>query len=110
MAFPTIHQDDLIPAFRLLWTVCSPQVPMFITSESSSFSLFSAISSKTFKFTLGPSQEICKKLFLSSSLIPDMKASWISVAEAPSSNEESKYLVSTSSSSQNLIRMSICPL
>ena len=82
MTFPTIHLDDLIPAFRLLRTIWSPQIPVSISGESSSVSLFSLISSKNFKFTLCPSEEICKKLFLSSSLIPDMKPSWISVAVA----------------------------
>ena len=112
MTFPTVHLDDLIPAFRLLWTACSLQVPMSISGENSSVSLFSAISFKNFKFKLGSSEEICKKLFLSSSLIPDMRASWTSVAVAPLRNKESKYLISTflSSSFQNLIRMSICPL
>ena len=82
--------DDLIPAFRLLRTVCSPLVPMSVSGESSSVSLFSAISSKNLKFKLGPSEEICKKLFLSCSLIPEVKASWILVAVAPSKNDESK--------------------
>ena len=79
MTFPKIHLDDLIPDFRLLWAVCSLQVPMSISGANSSVSLFSAISFKNFKFTLGSSEEICKKLFLSSSLINEMKTSWISV-------------------------------
>ena len=93
-------------------TVCSPHVPMSISGESFSVSLFSAISSKNFKFTLGPSEDICKKLFLSSSMIPDMKLFWILVEVAPSRNEEPNYVVSTFllSSSQNLITMSIYPL
>ena len=93
-------------------TVCSPHVPMSISGESFSVSLFSAISSKKFKFTWRPSEDICKTLFLSSSMIPDMQLFWILVAVAPSRNEESNYVVSTFllSSSQNLIRMSIYPL
>ena len=39
VTFPTIQPDDLIPAFRLLWTVCSPQVPMSISGENSSVSV-----------------------------------------------------------------------
>ena len=63
MTFPTVHLDDLIPAFRLLWTACSLQVPMSISGENSSVSLFSAISFKNFKFKLGSSEEIVKSYF-----------------------------------------------
>ena len=48
---------------------------MSISDKSFSIFMFSAIDFKNVKFTLGPNDEIYKKLFLSSSLVPDVKAS-----------------------------------
>ena len=95
MASPTFQLENLITVFRPLRTVCSAQVPMSNSEASFSVSPFSTTRSINLRFTFGPSDEICRKRSLSSSLTPDIKAFWISVVVAPTRNLQWKYLVST---------------